>query len=211
MWLHFFMQTAAAKKGGLLSAMRQLADGHWVLAFSSGDKAAAAVNLVEQHAAHLRRLYGDALGPLCSGMQAQHVVLQQHEGQLQDQVPNGSAQEEQPQDQLEQQPPQQYPEGQPEGWPSQEQPVPRVEQEPLQQQTHPVHGHHGQQVLEALLPDMQDPERLEQQQTADPSGASDLHQQQEQQQYGQQTAESLPDPHGAAAVVAEQQAPAGPA
>eukprot|EP00775_Hariotina_reticulata_P010403 gene10403-10561_t len=58
------IKTAAAKKGGLLSAMRQLADGHWVLAFSAADKAAGAVHLVQQHTARLQALYRDALAPL---------------------------------------------------------------------------------------------------------------------------------------------------
>jgi len=70
------LQTAAAKKGGLLSAMRQLADGHWVLAFSSADKASLAVTLVQQHATRLQALYGDALAPL-SGAQQQQQQQQQ--------------------------------------------------------------------------------------------------------------------------------------
>lgn len=73
------LQTAAAKKGGLLSAMRQLADGHWVLAFSSGDKAALAVTLVRQHATRLQGLYGDALAPMCGTSQQQEELLQEPE------------------------------------------------------------------------------------------------------------------------------------
>lgn len=67
------VQTAAAKKGGLLSAMRQLADGHWVLAFSSADKASLAVTLVQQHATRLQALYGDALAPLSGAQQQQQL------------------------------------------------------------------------------------------------------------------------------------------
>jgi hypothetical protein len=67
-------QTAAAKKGGLLSAMRQLADGHWVLAFQSPERAAVAQRLVQQHNAHIRQLYEAALEPLCAA-----EVQQAHE------------------------------------------------------------------------------------------------------------------------------------
>ncbi|KAF6253025.1 hypothetical protein COO60DRAFT_1704014 [Scenedesmus sp. NREL 46B-D3] len=69
--------TAAAKKGGLLSAMRQLADGHWVLSFPAADRAAGAVQLVDMHVAHLQQLYGQALAPLCGQPQQQHAG--QHE------------------------------------------------------------------------------------------------------------------------------------
>lgn len=75
------VQTATAKKGGLLSAMRQLADGHWVLAFSSADKASLAVTLVQQHATRLQGLYGDALAPMCGVLQQQEQ--QQQQGGLQ--------------------------------------------------------------------------------------------------------------------------------
>jgi hypothetical protein len=44
--------------------MRQLADGHWVLAFPDGEKAAAAQKLVQQHAGKLRELYKELLSPL---------------------------------------------------------------------------------------------------------------------------------------------------
>lgn len=90
------LQTAAANKGGLLSAMRQLADGHWVLAFSSADKAAAAVSLAQQHTERLQRLYRDALAVLCPLMPPaaaqQEQVLEQppqcREQQLQQQPPD---------------------------------------------------------------------------------------------------------------------------
>jgi hypothetical protein len=44
--------------------MRQLADGHWVLAFSDPDRSAAAQLLVHQHTATLRAAYGRHLAPL---------------------------------------------------------------------------------------------------------------------------------------------------
>jgi hypothetical protein len=46
---------------GLLAAMRQLADGHWVLAFSRPEDAAKARDLVQKHAAKLRAMYTDVL------------------------------------------------------------------------------------------------------------------------------------------------------
>lgn len=44
--------------------MRQLADGHWVLAFPDVERASAARQLVQQHAAALRAAYGRHLAPL---------------------------------------------------------------------------------------------------------------------------------------------------
>lgn len=55
---------AGSRKGGYMSSVRQLADGHWVLAFQSGDHANNAKNLVEQHIAKLRALYCELLAPL---------------------------------------------------------------------------------------------------------------------------------------------------
>lgn len=76
--------------------MRQLADGHWVLAFSSGDKAALAVTLVQQHATRLQGLYGDALAPICGTLQQQEQLLQEPEESL---VQQHKQQEEQQQTQ----------------------------------------------------------------------------------------------------------------
>ncbi|KAF8073073.1 ema [Scenedesmus sp. PABB004] len=102
------IKTAAAKKGGLLAAMRQLADGHWVLAFSTADKAAGAVALVEQHTAHLRRLYSAALAPL-TGPQAQAELA------VEEQLTGGEPLQELSEDQQQQQqpPPQQQQQQQP--------------------------------------------------------------------------------------------------
>ncbi|KAI8470983.1 MAG: hypothetical protein J3K34DRAFT_520884 [Monoraphidium minutum] len=58
------LKAASAKKGGLLNSMRQLADGHWVLAFAEPDKSAAAMLLVQQHAVTLRAAYSRHLAPL---------------------------------------------------------------------------------------------------------------------------------------------------
>lgn len=77
------LQTAPAKKGGVLSAMRQLADGHWVLAFSAEEKASLAVALVQQHATRLQGLYGDALAPMCSTLQEREQQLGEPEDEAQ--------------------------------------------------------------------------------------------------------------------------------
>jgi len=60
------LRGAPGRKGGVLGAMRQLADGHWVLAFPDAERAASARNLVEQNAARLRSLYAEMLGPVIS-------------------------------------------------------------------------------------------------------------------------------------------------
>lgn len=44
--------------------MRQLADGHWVLAFADAEKSAAAKLLVHQHTVTLREAYSRHLAPL---------------------------------------------------------------------------------------------------------------------------------------------------
>lgn len=82
------LQTAGAKKGGVLAAMRQLADGHWVLAFGSADKAALAVTMVQQHATRLQGLYREALAPLC-----QDAPQQLHQTGQPDQQPNTQQQQ----------------------------------------------------------------------------------------------------------------------
>ena len=117
---HALLQTSSAKQGGLLAAMRQLADGHWVLAFSSGDKAALAVTLVQQHAARLQALYGDALAPMCG-------AVQQLEPQQAEAEPAGqqSLQQQQQQQQQQQEPQQLAPQQQ-------------AEQEPQSQVHHPM-------------------------------------------------------------------------
>ena len=71
------LRSASHKKGGFLAAMRQLADGHWVLAFPDGEKAAAAQNLVQQHGGKLRELYKELLSPLSGsgGVQRMGVSL----------------------------------------------------------------------------------------------------------------------------------------
>ncbi len=55
--------------------MRQLADGHWVLAFPDGDRAAAARSLTHKHTNRLRALYSEALRPLLSGEAAALVAV----------------------------------------------------------------------------------------------------------------------------------------
>jgi uncharacterized protein with von Willebrand factor type A (vWA) domain len=51
-------------KKGLMSAMRQLSDGHWVLAFPDAERSSSARTLVHQHAAKLRALYCEVLEPI---------------------------------------------------------------------------------------------------------------------------------------------------
>ncbi|GBF91765.1 hypothetical protein Rsub_04069 [Raphidocelis subcapitata] len=63
------LKAAASKKGGLLNSLRQLADGHWVLAFADAERAAAAKLLVYQHGVTLREAYCRHLEPLCGGAQ----------------------------------------------------------------------------------------------------------------------------------------------
>lgn len=48
----------------LLNVSRQLIDGHWVLSFASPQQAQYAQDMVEQHSARLRTLYGEALLPM---------------------------------------------------------------------------------------------------------------------------------------------------
>lgn len=60
------LRSVPGKKGGLLGAMRQLADGHWVLAFPDAERSAAACKSVRLHADQLRSLYADLLGPFIS-------------------------------------------------------------------------------------------------------------------------------------------------
>lgn len=50
-----------AKKVGILSAMRQLADGHWVLAFPDAPRSHLACQTVKQHAEKLRSVYAELL------------------------------------------------------------------------------------------------------------------------------------------------------
>lgn len=60
------LRGATGRKGGLLAALRQLADGHWVLAFPDAERASNARQLVEQTAHRLRALYCELLSPLVS-------------------------------------------------------------------------------------------------------------------------------------------------
>jgi hypothetical protein len=57
-------QAASNKKGGLLNSMRQLADGHWVLAFADAGRSGQAKLLVSQHSETLREAYSRHLAPL---------------------------------------------------------------------------------------------------------------------------------------------------
>ena len=50
-----------SKKVGVLSAMRQLADGHWVLAFPDTPRCHLACQTVKQHTEKLRSVYADLL------------------------------------------------------------------------------------------------------------------------------------------------------
>ena len=50
-----------SKKGGIVAALRQLADGHWVLAFPDSDRAATASLMVRRHAERLRSCYSELL------------------------------------------------------------------------------------------------------------------------------------------------------
>ncbi|GFR43644.1 hypothetical protein Agub_g4746, partial [Astrephomene gubernaculifera] len=62
--LRLLRSAAAGRKGGLLAALRHLADGHWVLAFPDAERAASAKQLVEQSAHRLRALYCELLSPV---------------------------------------------------------------------------------------------------------------------------------------------------
>lgn len=63
-WRAVQLQGASGRRGGLAQALRQLADGHWVLAFQDSERSAAACSLLQQHAAKLRAGYVEALAPL---------------------------------------------------------------------------------------------------------------------------------------------------
>ena len=73
------------RKGGLLAAMRQLADGHWVLAFTDAERATNAKLLVEQHAAKLRALYCEVLTPLTAVAASEAAALPQQQPKAQEQ------------------------------------------------------------------------------------------------------------------------------
>lgn len=53
----------------LLNVSRQLIDGHWVLSFPSPQQAQYAQEMVEEHSARLRTLYGEALLPMLTSPQ----------------------------------------------------------------------------------------------------------------------------------------------
>ena len=53
----------------LFSISRQLIDGHWVLSFASPQQAQYAQDMVQQHSARLRTLYGEALLPMLTSPQ----------------------------------------------------------------------------------------------------------------------------------------------
>ena len=59
--LRSLREGSGAKKGGIVGAMRQLADGHWVLAFPDADRASTASLLVRRNADRLRSCYTDLL------------------------------------------------------------------------------------------------------------------------------------------------------
>ena len=73
-WLHIHVRPPvpgllkvlkASGVGSTLSNLgRQLHDGHWVLSFADGERAAAARDLVDQRQSKLRAAYCDALAPL---------------------------------------------------------------------------------------------------------------------------------------------------
>lgn len=48
----------------LMAPMRQLADGHWVLAFPDSERAMSARSMVELHSHKLRAVYIELLQPL---------------------------------------------------------------------------------------------------------------------------------------------------
>jgi hypothetical protein len=83
------------RKGGLLAAMRQLADGHWVLAFSDAERATNAKLLVEQHAAKLRALYCEVLTPLTAVAAMDACALPPRQPQQQPRQPQQVAEQEQ--------------------------------------------------------------------------------------------------------------------
>lgn len=53
------VRTAAGKKGGIIAAMKGLADGHWVLAFTDGDRVRNAVILTQEQSIRLQRVHKD--------------------------------------------------------------------------------------------------------------------------------------------------------
>lgn len=58
------LRSAAGRKGGLVAALRQLADGHWVLAFNDAESSGRAVAVAEGAANKLRTMYMEVLSPL---------------------------------------------------------------------------------------------------------------------------------------------------
>ncbi len=73
-----------------MSAMRQLSDGHWVLAFPDAERSSSARMLVHQHAAKLRALYCEVLEPcMAVSLRAEQEQLQQRERQQHGQAQQG--------------------------------------------------------------------------------------------------------------------------
>lgn len=60
------VRAAPSKKGGLLSAVRPLADGHWVLAFPDSTRSQAACALVAARTELMQETYQDLLTRLVS-------------------------------------------------------------------------------------------------------------------------------------------------
>ena len=58
------LQNSGGSGSALVNIGRQLIDGHWVLSFTNSQQAQNAQEMVQQHAARLRTLYGEALLPM---------------------------------------------------------------------------------------------------------------------------------------------------
>ena len=65
----YLMLQNSGSGSALLNISRQLIDGHWVLSFASPQQAQYAQDMVEQHSARLRTLYGEALLPMLTSPQ----------------------------------------------------------------------------------------------------------------------------------------------
>ncbi|KAL3156762.1 hypothetical protein ABBQ38_001037 [Trebouxia sp. C0009 RCD-2024] len=78
-WLHVHVRPpvrgllkllkSSGSGSALLNVSRQLIDGHWVLSFPSPQQAQYAQEMVEEHSARLRTLYGEALLPMLTSPQ----------------------------------------------------------------------------------------------------------------------------------------------
>jgi hypothetical protein len=77
-----------------MSAMRQLSDGHWVLAFPDAERSSSARMLVHQHAAKLRALYCEVLEPVMAvSLRSEQELQEERERRQRRQQQQGQAQQ----------------------------------------------------------------------------------------------------------------------